>query len=240
MLDIHCHILPGVDDGSGNMNDSVEMAQLAAESGTTGIVATPHCNIPGEFDNYWNDEMQGKLQALRGILKGKNIPVEIYRGQEIFLSNHFETHIENRDFVTLNNSEYMLVELDFRIDEVSAVSRLGRLASYGYTPILAHPERYGFVIENPSTINKIHASGVLIQLNSSSVMGDFGARIKRTANLILRDGLADFVASDAHSQYSRTPSLADTHEYICGEFSYDYADILFNINPLKVINNEKI
>lgn len=240
MFDIHCHILPGVDDGSGNLNDSLEMAQLAAESGTEGIFATPHCNIPGMFDNYWNSELNDKLQKLKNALKEKNIPVEIYSGQEIFLSKHFEAHLEKGEFITLNNSEYMLVELNFRIDEATAISRLGRLASCGCVPIVAHPERYGFVIENLSAVKKIHAAGALIQLNSSSLLGDFDVYIKRTADIIMQNGLADFVASDAHSQYSRTPNLAYIHEYICGNLSYDYADVLLNINPLKVINNERI
>ena len=240
MFDIHCHILPGVDDGSGNLNDSVEMAQLAAESGTEGIIATPHCNIPGEFENYWNEELKSKLENLRRILKEKNIPVSIYAGQEVFLSRNFESRLENNGFITLNGSRYMLVELDFRIDEAAAVSRLGKLVSYGYVPIVAHPERYGFVIENPSVIKKLHSSDVLIQLNRGSLMGDFGTKIKRTADWLIANGLADFVASDAHSQYSRTPAIADIYEYICENISYDYADILLKNNPLKVINNEKI
>ena len=240
MFDIHCHILPGVDDGSGNLNDSVEMAQLAAESGTEGIIATPHCNIPGEFENYWNEDLKAKLENLRKVLKEKNIPVSIYGGQEVFLSRNFESRLENSEFITLNGSRYMLVELDFRIDEAAAVSRLGKLASYGYVPIVAHPERYGFVIENSEIIRKLHSSGFLIQLNRGSLMGDFGMKVKRTADWLITNGLADFVASDAHSQYSRTPVLADIHEYVCSNISYDYADILFNINPLKVINNEKI
>ncbi len=240
MFDIHCHILPGVDDGSGNLSDSVEMAQLAAESGTSGIIATPHCNIPGLFDNYWNKKMFEKLESLRRVLKEKGISVEIYGGQEVFLSKNFETHLEQKEFITLNNSRYMLTELDFRIDERTALSRLGKLASYGYVPILAHPERYGFVIENPSVTDKLRCAGVLIQLNGGSIAGDFGAKIKRTADMILNGRLADFVASDAHSQYSRTPNLADIYEYLCENIAYDYADILLKTNPVKVLNNEKI
>lgn len=240
MRDIHCHILPGVDDGSGNLNDSIEMAQLAAESGTKGIIATPHCNIPGVFENYRNAELNEKLNKLRKALKDKNIPVEIYSGQEVFLTTHFEKHLEKNEFITLNNSGYMLVELDFRIDEAEALSRLGRLASYGYVPVVAHPERYSFVIENPSAVQKIRALGALIQLNRGSLTGDFGMYIKITADSIIQSRFADFVASDAHSQYSRTPNLADIHEYICENISYDYADVLFNINPMKVINNERI
>ena len=90
MFDIHCHILPGVDDGSGNLNDSIEMAQLAAESGTKGIVVTPHCNIPGMFGNYYGAEFKEKFMHLKQVLEQKNTPVQVYPGQEVFLSRHFD------------------------------------------------------------------------------------------------------------------------------------------------------
>lgn len=240
MFDIHCHILPGVDDGSGNMNDSIEMAQLASESGTKGIIATPHCNVPGMFENFWSAEFENKIRKLQSALNQRNIPISVYPGQEIFLSNHFEEHFEKGDFITLNNSRYMLVEFDFRVDEASAVSRLEWLAAEGYVPIVAHPERYGFVIENPDMINKIRSSGCLVQLNAGSLTGEFGPYIQRTADIIIHNRLADFAASDAHSQYSRTPNLADVHELICENFSYDYADVLLKTNPEKVLNNEII
>lgn len=240
MFDIHCHILPGVDDGSGNLNDSIEMAQIAVESGTSGIIATPHCNIPGIFDNYYDETFRERLETLKKALKNKNIPIEIYLGQEVFLSTHFLEHLEKGDFITLNNSRYMLSELDFKIDSKSATKRLEKLISYGYTPIVAHPERYGFVIENPMVIAELRSKGCLIQLNSGSVTGDFGRDIKITAETILRNRLADFVASDAHSQYRRTPDLSKVNELICENFSYSYADVLMKINPSKVLKNEII
>ncbi len=240
MFDIHCHILPGVDDGSGNLNDSIEMAQLAAESGTKGIVATPHCNISGMFNNYYNAEFKEKFLHLKHALQQKSIPVEVYSGQEVFLSSHFEEHLEKGELITLNGSRYMLVELDFKIDAADAFSRLERLISYGCIPVVAHPERYGFVIENPDVIRKIRSVGAFAQVNSCSLTGEFGHLIQETANIIVRNRFADFVASDAHSQYSRTPSLAQVHELICENFSYDYADVLFKINPVKLLNNETI
>ena len=89
MFDIHCHILHGVDDGSGNLSDSLEMAKLAADSGTKAIIATPHCNIPATFDNYWSKDIETKFSALRQAVRECGIPVEIYKGQEIFLSKKF-------------------------------------------------------------------------------------------------------------------------------------------------------
>ena len=120
MFDIHCHILPDVDDGSGNLNDSIEMAQIAVGSGVSGIVATPHCNIPGVFDNYWNKSFDNEIERLNKALSDKKVSLEIYAGQEVFLSNDFESHLKKGDFITLNRSKYMLAELDFKIDLKSA------------------------------------------------------------------------------------------------------------------------
>lgn len=240
MFDIHCHILPDVDDGSGNLNDSIEMAQLAAGSGVSGIVATPHCNIPGVFDNYWNKSFDNEIERLNKALSDKKVSLEIYAGQEVFLSNDFESHLKKGDFITLNRSKYMLAELDFKIDLKSATEKLQKLISYGYVPIVAHPERYGFVIENPSVITKLRSAGCLIQINSGSLTGDFGRRIQKTAEEIIYKRYADFVASDAHSQYSRTPDLSQVHELICENISYDYADVLMKTNPINVLNNKII
>lgn len=185
VFDIHCHILPDVDDGSGNLNDSIEMAQIAVGSGVSGIVATPHCNIPGVFDNYWNKSFDNEIERLNKALSDKKVSLEIYAGQEVFLSNDFESHLKKGDFITLNRSKYMLAELDFKIDLKSATEKLQKLISYGYVPIVAHPERYGFVIENPSVITKLRSAGCLVQINSGSLTGDFGRRIQKTAEEII-------------------------------------------------------
>lgn len=240
MIDIHCHILHGIDDGAGNLNDSVEMAQLAADTGTKAIVVTPHCNIPGVFQNYWGADLAERFNLLRNEIIKRNIPVELYSGQEVFLSKHFHERLDNGMFITVNNSRYMLVELDFRIDEATALSRLQKLVSRGIVPIVAHPERYGFVIENPNVIKRIKEAGSLVQVNSCSILGYFGRHIQKTAAIIADSRLADFIASDAHSQYNRTPNLLLVHEYICENIAYDYADVLLNINPEKILNDETI
>lgn len=240
MYDIHCHILPGVDDGSGNLNDSIEMAQLAAESGVKGIVATPHCNIPGMFRNYKSEELEATFRTLQAEIKRRELPIALYLGQEIFLCQTYVQHLKKGDLITLNNSRYMLVEFDFKEEEGSALSKIANLVSCGYTPIIAHPERYGFVIENFDAIKRIRSLGGLVQINKGSLLGEFGPYISRTAKDILISGQADFVASDAHSQYDRTPNLADVDEMLCETVGYDYADILLNTNPKKVLDNEKI
>lgn len=240
MIDIHCHIMPGVDDGSGNMSDSTEMALLAYKSGTKKIIVTPHCNTDPPRRNFWDSEMENKFTSLQTQLKTENIPIEIFRGQELFLSGGFIDGLRQGRFITLNSSAYVLAELDIRESASSAYSKLNRLVSEGYVPIVAHPERYKFVQEQHDAICRIKETGSLIQVNKGSLKGSFGFHAHKTAIEIIDTRQADFIAGDAHSQYSRTPVLADVHEFICEKFSSDYADFLVKYNPQRVLDNEEI
>lgn len=240
MYDIHCHIFPAVDDGSGSINDSVEMARIACLSGIKAIIATPHCNIPGIFENYWNESFDNTLKELNETLALRDVPVTVYKGQEIFTYGDIVSKLKTGNIVTLNGSRYVLLEFDFDTMEADALATVERIKAEGYVPIVAHPERYGFAFENPVSIMKIRSSGGLIQLNSGSIKGAFGLNVQKLSAAILKSGAADFAASDAHSQYSRTPDVREAHEIVCSAFSYDYANLLFETNPLKVINNEEI
>ena len=171
MYDIHCHIIPYVDDGSGSMIDSVEMASLAVKSGTKGLIATPHCNIPGVFENYWTKWFENKLQELNDELSRREIEIEIYPGQEIFSYNDVVAKLQNGDLITLNNSRYVLLEFDFETPESKAYTATQKLISCGYVPIVAHSERYGFIYENPLSILNFKKNGALIQINAHSLNG---------------------------------------------------------------------
>ncbi len=238
--DIHCHIIPNIDDGSGSLNDSVEMAILAAKAGTKGIIATPHCNIPGFVENYWSESFDKKILQLNEELSKRGIPIVVYPGQEIFYHGDVLSLLKEGKLVTLNKSEYVLIEFDFETREAEVFSAIQQLVSQGYRPIIAHPERYEFAYENPDLIGSLRTMGAHIQVNSDSIMGKLGLRPMRVSRYILEKRLVDIVASDAHSQYLRTPDLSESHEFICSSFSYDYADLIFNNNPLCVLNNKEI
>ncbi len=240
MYDIHCHIIPNVDDGSGSLSDSVEMAQVAFESGVKGIIATPHCNIIGVYENFWSSDFNLKINVLNEELKKRKIPVKVYPGQEVFVHGDIIELLKSGKLITLNNSRYILTEFDFKTEESEAVSVLERLIAEGYVPIVAHPERYGFVYENYKSLLRMHSIGALFQLNGDSITGNLGMNPMRFSKFILENRLADFVSSDAHSQYSRTPDFTGAHEIVCGYFGYDYAKLIFSDNPFNVINNTEI
>lgn len=240
MIDIHCHILPGVDDGAGNMSDALEMAKLAADSGIKSIIVTPHSNIPGSYRNYWNYFMGEDVENLKKEIRRKNINLTIYPGQEIYLAPCFSELLKKGEFIGLNESRYMLVEFSMLEMADVAYRKLQQIIAEGYVPVVAHPERYGFVTEQQEAIYRMKDLGALLQVNRGSIKGAFGKTVMDKANDILSTYQADFVASDAHSQYRRTPYLADVHEFISEEISSEYGDWLFKVNPGKVINNETI
>lgn len=240
MVDIHCHILYGADDGSTSLEESVEMAKLAYAGGTDYIVATPHTNVPGSYQNFWGAELLDRVNKINSLLQKTDCPLRLFTGQEIFCTDTTPDLLKQGKLITLNGSRYPLVEFDFYERSATAYEKLKKIIALGYVPIVAHPERYAFVSADDDAAIKLKNLGCLLQLNKGSIDGRFGSHAFKTADKILKQGLADFVASDAHGPYSRTPNMEATHEYVAESFGFDYAERLFKQNPLLVIKNKEI
>lgn len=240
MIDIHCHILYDLDDGAEDINMSVEMAKLAEKNGTAGIIATPHSNVPDFYDNYWSAEISDRISVLNSRLSEEGLKLRIFPGCEIFVAGDFLKLLKSGKLITLNNSIYPLVEFDFYEHPTSVFMKLQQIISEGFIPIVAHPERYAFVNEDESAIKRLKTMGCLLQVNKGSLKGSFGIDAQVSAHEILSKECADFIASDAHSPYRRTPYLADSYETVSELYSKDYAEQIFNINPQLVLNNKKI
>ncbi len=240
MVDIHCHILYGLDDGSACLEESVEMAKTAYDGGTEAIIATSHSNIAGSYMNLWNEEFDKRIFLINDRLKEAGFNINIYPGQEIFCDEGTLNRLNTGKLITLNHSVYPLVEFNFFEHSSFVLKRVSELVASGYIPVIAHPERYSFVCENPMVIYNLKQSGALIQINKGSLRGNFGKSAFNVSEFILKSRLADFVASDAHSPFSRTPYLEGVFEYVAENFSFDYANFLFNENPCRVIGNKKI
>lgn len=240
MYDIHCHIVFGVDDGSDSIEESIKMAKIAYDSGVSAIVATPHCNIPNSYTNYWNRSLFERITTLRNALTANLIPVKVYCGQEVYCTSRTHELLKSGRVITINNSRYVLVEFDFSEYSSSVYEKLSRITAEGYVPIVAHPERYGFVYEEGDAAMRLKSMGCLLQLNKGSISGFFGRRARSVAYELLDRRLVDFVASDAHSPYMRTTDMEGAFEAVCEQFSMDYADIIFDENPRRVIDNSTV
>lgn len=240
MIDIHAHILPGVDDGSQAMNESLKMVKMAQDSKVTSIVATPHCNIPGSFKNYVSPELEKKLNGLRGAVKNAGINVNIIKGMEIFGTEETPQLLADKKLWTINDTRYFLIEFAFDENPDFCSFILEDCAQMRYIPVVAHPERYYFVQSNPQIIYDWYQMGYCMQINKGSVLGKFGRRANETAQLLLRHGLVSCMASDAHSYYQRTPHMQEARHYIAGNYGLDYAEMITRDNPGRILKGSPV
>lgn len=239
MIDIHTHILPGVDDGSADLEDSYLMAELAEECGVDTIIATWHCNIRGEFENYWCRELEERLQQLNHFIRGRGGSVQILPGQEIYATEDMAEKIKKGRLISLNHTCYYLVEFGFYKSSAWITRRLGELLELGITPVVAHPERYACVQQELEAAQMWVDMGCQLQVNKGSVFGRFGRPAWRAAGELLYADLVSYMASDAHSPYQRTTWMGDAYEFLCEEFSEQMAHRLLEENPHKLIHSRK-
>lgn len=145
MTDIHTHILPGLDDGAESLYDTLEMAAMAFENGTTRIVATPHCNIPGVYDNYFGERYIHAFETARRAIEKEKIPVELLPGMEVFATEDLPELLTEGKIMPLNQTRNVLIEFDFSEDPRFAERVLRRVREVGAKPVIAHAERFEFV-----------------------------------------------------------------------------------------------
>jgi protein-tyrosine phosphatase len=238
MVDIHCHILPGIDDGAQDIETSSRMLKIAANEGTSHIIATPHF-IHAAIDN--NAAVVGKShKELEKLAENENMDIKIYPGNEVFLSPEIPELIGKHQICTLNGSYYILIEFPMMSIPVYTKEILYQLRLDGYTPIIAHPERYGEIAKDPNILNDFIERGALIQVNSTSLIGIYGDRIKRLSMTLLKHGMVHFVASDAHTCRGRSPKLKKCRGIVDSEMGREMSDTLFEINGFAVIENREI
>lgn len=240
MIDIHSHILPGIDDGAQDLYESLEMVELAVKSGVTAIVATPHCNIPGGYKNYFGNEYVSKVKALREAVHAQGLPVKILPGTEVMGTADLPELLQQGKIMTLNQSRYLLMEFFFDEDPEFVEHLLEEVRELKVIPVIAHAERYKFVQNDPNLIYDWRCKGYPIQINKGSLIGKFGSAAMETAKLLLRHYLVSVVASDAHGPHVRTPDMRKAHEELSGIYSEKYVEMLFDENPRRICQNEPI
>lgn len=243
MIDLHSHILPGRDDGSPDLETSLKMAKMAAQSGIKKIVATPHSNLPGVEElsqNYVSPSLEKAFKDFQSALSERHIDLEILPGAEIFCTPDVPELLQEGRLQTLNNSAYLLTE--FMFDEtIDYMDRmLHRIQYLGLTPVLAHPERYYDVQENLDVIERWFAEGFIIQVNKGSLLGRLGEDAQEAAVELLDRGHAHVVATDAHFATERTPHMGETELFLLERYGHTYTDILLNRNPARIIQNRPV
>lgn len=237
MVDIHAHILPGLDDGASDYETGVVMAQMAEDAGVTDIIATPHANQRSRYENYVSDDLDDRLTLLQAALRHANIAVQLHPGMEIYGTPDLPELLRAGKVRTLAGSRYLLVEFSFREDPVSMDELLHRLLAEGVVPIVAHPERYRALHEMPDVLFNWVSEGIHLQVNKGSLNGMFGRGAQHMSHLILDRGLASLVASDAHDADYRTTDLSGVQEYLTIRYSRRTADRLLIDNPNRILRD---
>ncbi len=212
MIDIHTHILPGVDDGSPDLETSLRMARLAVEDGITSVVCTPHMAVEHPFPPGFIGE---RVAQLAQALQEAGIPLQVLPGAEIVLSAELPRYASMGKLPTLGEgSRHLLIELPFVGTPVFAEQVFFELQLAGYTPVIAHPERSNLGLQQPKVLEQLAERGILLQVNVTSLLGREGPHVRRLALKLIRQGTATLIASDAHNAHDRVPVLSSCRRLI--------------------------
>lgn len=235
ITDLHCHLLPGLDDGAADGKTAWRMAQAAVASGVGRVVCTPHCTTEDADLARRAEMVRHAAAAMNRALLARGVPLSVFTGMELLCGRGLAETLSRRQVLTLAGSRYLLLEFRFaeRLSFMEWAASCARQA--GYWPVLAHPERYTAVQREPLCLAEWFRAGMVLQLDKSSVLGDFGRRCAQTSHWALDRGLAHVVASDAHDTETRTASFRRVEDLITQRYSAAYAQLLLRRNPGRVV-----
>jgi protein-tyrosine phosphatase len=235
MVDIHCHILPNVDDGSRSWEMTTEMCHVAAEDGIRHIVATPHCNHEFAYDR---QRYEGMLAELREA-SGRRIEFSI--GCDFHFSyENITDAIENPTRYTIDGTRYLLIEFsDYGIPP-NTNEHLFQLTSRGMVPIITHPERNPLLVRRPERVLEMINAGALVQVTANSITGFWGDKAQSVSEWLLKQGAVHVVASDAHDPKRRRPVLSQARRAIAKLAGEEVAEDLVVNNPQSIINGQPL
>ncbi len=241
MIDLHCHIIPWIDDGADSAHIACEMAAHALRSGVDTIVCTPHCNISDDIPNYRGRAYDVCFGMFRALLEQRGIPLRVLPGCELFASrSNLRRLLDERRIVTLNHSRYLLTEFNFNDSGERMSAALDAIARRNMIPVVAHPERYDCVQRDPELAAGWFAKGYIIQINKGSLLGLLGERAFHAGTHLLASGIAHVIASDAHDARYRTTGLQSVLPVLERFCSSQYIELLLETNPNRIIHDRHI
>lgn len=239
MIDIHNHILFDIDDGAKTIETSVQMCRDAYENGIEHIVLTPHFVKFSDVENFV-EERDNKIFELRNMLKAEKIPVKLYSGAELYLSDGVFT-ADNLDELTLGNSRYILCEFPMGPFNISlALEWVDEIVERGYVPVIAHPERYREFHRNLFVIDELLDRDVVFQVNLDSVIGLNGRSAQGMAVDMLERGIAKLIGTDAHHPIYRHNKIKEKLEDLPDEITKEIIEKCMKTNPKRVLENKEI
>ena len=239
MIDIHCHLLPAIDDGEKTLEGSLKIFRNAANAGISQIILTPHY-IKGTDYCFDNDSKDKIIEIVKEALRREKLKIKIYTGNEAYIDRELPELVEKGEVATLANSRYLLLELPINSEDNSAGDVIFRLKSMGITPIIAHPERYEYFKARPDRVKHYLDLGCLMQGDYHSLLGKYGKRARKTLKILIKRGQISFLGSDTH-KYTQDYRLAEAERVVL-KITKDRGKLeeLFYKNPEKVIKNKEV
>ena len=236
-IDIHCHILHEVDDGSKNLEMSEKMIQIALDDGIIGLVLTPHIRAPRFM--LANEIVWEKFDELREDIRKKYPQIHLYLGGEFY---YYSSILEDSPQMirTINETDYVLVEFSPVIAYDDMLRAFQKLKANGYEVILAHLERYEVLRKNIDNVEHIKDMGIVLQMNANTIVTPFDREHKKFMKRIIKDELVDLVATDAHDLDTRKPCLSKAASYVTKKTSDEYANAIFVENQLKILKGKRV
>ena len=238
MIDFHTHIIPNIDDGARNIDETISLIKEAKEAGFNEIILTSHY-----IENYYETNVPERnmwVQAITENLKNKGIEIKIYLANEIYLSDNMMQLLIDGKASTINDTCYVLFEMPLNVEPMNLYNVIYTLQENKLIPVLAHPERYAFVQKDPELIYDLIQQGVLMQANYASILGYYGKKAQFMVKKFFENNMIHFLGSDVHRPntiYKMIPEAMEKIEEIIGEQKLEE---LSTTNPMLVLNNKKI
>lgn len=238
LIDLHSHILPGLDDGSPDLKTSLDMARMAVADGIAAMACTPHI-LPGLYDNSPSD-IRKRTQKFQQKLLEAQIPLQVVAGCDAHMRPDFIQGLKADRILTINRSRYVLFEPPHTVAPLRLEELLFNIMTSGFMPILTHPERLKWTETNFLVIERLSAAGVWMQITAGSLTGQFGQRPKYWAEKMLGLGMVHILATDAHNMTSRPPILSKAYDMASAAIGREQAAHLVVTRPVNILDNEPI
>lgn len=237
ITDIHTHILPGIDDGSRDIEESLEILRALAEQGVREVIATPHV-ISGVYNNT-REIIDQKITELNAVIQENSLPIIVYPGAEVYCEPNSLEKVR-KEKLSLAGSRYVLVESDLQRFPINLGELLYEFQAEGYVPILAHAERYNDFMKNFNLLIDLANRGIYVQMNAGSLFGIHGAEVQKLAYKILNTGCVHAIASDVHTLGKRPILLREVYEFLSENYTEELAKLLLEENPRNIIKDKEL
>ena len=237
MIDVHSHLIPQIDDGSNSIEETVEMLKEAKEAGFTDIILTSHYmegyyESEAEIINIWKNQLQN-------VIRNENIDINLYSGNEVYITENIIELLSDNVISTLANSRYILLELPFNSNIKYLYNIIFKLKNINITPIIAHPERYTYIQKNIKEAEELTQQGCLLQCNFGSIIGTYGKEAKHTIKKLLKGNLVHFLGSDCHKPNTSYKDMKVIMQKLNKMVSKEQIHNITVKNPKMIIENKE-